>query len=153
MLPIEFTKIVESTVMQLPKVDLAFGLGDFAGTIAFVVSVFTFYISHTRASKSEQIKTSRYMWERINVKFDKIREIAETKRWDKSGQIDIPLKIIWPVVDEIDYFAYLILRGEIKNKFVLGYYKTRLSQYIESILKYYTPADNRYQLYEDYELL
>jgi hypothetical protein len=147
MIPIAFTKIVESTVMQLPQVDLALGLG----TIALVVSAFTFYISHTRASKNEQMKMSRCMWECINVKFDKIREIAETKGWDKSGHIDIPLKIVWPVVDEIDYFAYLILSGEIKDKVVLGYYKTRLSQYIESILKYYTPADNRYQLYEDYE--
>lgn len=91
------------------------------------------------------------MWERINVRLDKIQEIANTKEWNKLGQKDIELKDLWPVVREIDYFAYLILVSEIKDKVVLDYYKTPLSQYIENILKYYTPADNRYQLYEDYE--
>lgn len=134
----------------LPILDFLGSLGLFVGAIALIVSVVTFYISHTRTSRSEQIKTSRYLWERIDVKFDKIRENAEIKGWDKSGHIDTPLKIVWPVADEIDYFAYLILHREIKDKVVLDYYKTRLSDYIVSILKYNTPPDNRYQLYEDY---
>lgn len=54
------------------------------------------------------------------------------------------------MVAEIDYFAYLILSGEIKDKVVLGYYKTPLSQHIESILNYNTFADQRHFLYEDY---
>jgi hypothetical protein len=52
---------------------------------------------------------------------------------------------------DIDYFAHLILTGKIKDKDVLGYYKTPLSQYIENILKYYTSYDQRHDLYEDYE--
>ena len=44
------------------------------------------------------------------------------------------------MVREIDYFAYLIVVDEIKDKVVLNYYKTPLSQYINSILKYYTIA-------------
>ena len=50
---------------------------------------------------------------------------------------------------DIDYFAHLILTGKIKDKDVLGYYKTPLSQYIENILKYYTSYDQRHDLYED----
>ncbi|MGI8834509.1 MAG: hypothetical protein ACR2IS_17965 [Nitrososphaeraceae archaeon] len=55
------------------------------------------------------------------------------------------------MVREIDYFAYLILSGEIKDKIVLDYYKTPFSQYIDSILKYYTPPNQRHFLYKDYE--
>lgn len=83
------------------------------------------------------------MWERINVRLDKIQEIANTKEWNKLGQKDIELKDLWPVVREIDYFAYLIVVDEIKDKVVLNYYKTPLSQYINSILKYYTPPEQR----------
>jgi hypothetical protein len=67
-----------------------------------------------------------------------------------SSQKDVPLKKLWSLVREIDYFAYLILIGEIKDKDVLRYYKVPLSQYIENILKYYAPADQRYYLYLDY---
>lgn len=91
------------------------------------------------------------MWERINVRLDKIQEIANTKEWNKLGQKDIELKDLWPVVREIDYFAYLIVVDEIKDKVVLNYYKTPLSQYINSILKYYTPLEQREYLYRDYE--
>jgi hypothetical protein len=91
------------------------------------------------------------MWERINVRLDKIQEIANTKEWNKLGQKDIELKDLWPVVREIDYFAYLIVVDEIKDKVVLNYYKTPLSQYINSILKYYTPPEQREYLYRDYE--
>ena len=82
------------------------------------------------------------MWERINVRLDEIQEIANTKEWNKLGQKDIELKDLWPVVREIDYLAYLILNDEIKDKIVLDYYKTPLSQYIDNILKYYTPLNN-----------
>ena len=89
------------------------------------------------------------MWERINVRLDKIQEIANTKEWNKLGQKDIELKDLWPVVREIDYFAYLIVLDEIKDKVVLNYYKTPLSQYINSLLKHYTPPEQR--VYRDYE--
>jgi hypothetical protein len=62
------------------------------------------------------------MWERINVRLDKIQEIANTKEWNKLGQKDIELKDLWPVVREIDYFAYLIVVDGIKDKVVLNYY-------------------------------
>lgn len=147
MIPIAFVTMVESTIIQLPPVDLAVVIA--AGALA--VSVYTFFITHTYTSRREQIKTSRYMWERIYGRFDEVQEIANNKGWNKSSQIDIPLKILWPVVREIDYFGYLILIEEISDKDVLDYYKPPLSQYIESILKYYLPASQHYQLYEDYE--
>jgi hypothetical protein len=106
-------------MIPIPQVDL----GEITGIIALVVSGFAVYISHFYTSRREQIKTSRYMWERINVRLDKIQEITNTKEWNKLGQKDIELKDLWSVVREIDYFAYLIVVGEISDKVVLGYYK------------------------------
>jgi hypothetical protein len=124
-------------------------LGDVATAIAVIVSANTFYISRTRASRSEQTKTSRDKWACIIERFDKAREISKTgKRDQQTGHVIIQ-DILWSVVAEIDYFAYVILSGEIKDRFVLGYYKTLLSQYIESIINYHTFADQRHFLYED----
>jgi hypothetical protein len=154
-MPIAFVAIVESMVMQLPHVDLTFILGVTTVTIALIaliVSVVTFYISHTRASRSEQIKMSWDLWERINEKYDRIREGVGTKEWpkDKSGYVAVPTHMVWSLIRKIDFLAYLILVEYIKDEEVLRYYKTYLSQYIEAILKYYTPPDRRYQVYEEY---
>jgi hypothetical protein len=115
----QFAHLVFGYMIPIPQVDL----GEITGIIALVVSGFAVYISHFYTSRREQIKTSRYMWERINVRLDKIQEIANTKEWNKLGQKDIELKDLWSVVREIDYFAYLIVVGEISDKVVLGYYK------------------------------
>ena len=111
---------VESMVMQLPPVDLAIVIA--AGAIA--VSVYTFYISHTHIGR-EQIKTSRYLWERVNEKYDPITEIGRSRVW--VGIIDVPWVMLRSVVGEIDYFAYLILVDELQDgpgsssMFQLGY--------------------------------
>jgi hypothetical protein len=131
--------------------DFTFSLGDIAAAIALVVAAITFYISHTQASRHEQIKTSMYMWERINVKYDMIR--AESKGWEeyrKSGHMGVPTDMLWSLIREIDYFAHLILSGVVKDEVVQPYYKKYLSLYIRAVLRYYTPPDQRYQVYEEY---
>jgi hypothetical protein len=48
------------------------------------------------------------MWARIIERFDKVREISKTGNRDQqSGHVIIPQDILWSVVTEIDYFAYL----------------------------------------------
>jgi uncharacterized membrane protein len=74
MIPIAFVTMVESMVMQLPPVDLVV-VGIVIAAVSLAVSVYTFYISHTRTLRSEQTNTSRYLWERINEKYDPIVEI------------------------------------------------------------------------------
>lgn len=130
--------------------DFTFSLGDIAAAIALVVAAVTFYISYTQSSRHEQIKTSMYMWERINVKYDKIKEIAHTKKRNKWGGKDVPTDMVWSLFREIDYFAHLILSGVIKDEVVQPYYKIYLSLYIEATLRYYWPPDQRYQVYEEY---
>lgn len=167
MLPIAIATIVESTFKQLPQVDLTFGIGDIVGSIALLVSAFTFYISYTRASQSEQIRTTRDIWAGIIEKVDKfvkererikeLREIEEQEHlahqqkydeFEKAGEgtkefkgppLPPPflfefLRAALPVIMEIDYFAYLILNDEIKDKVVLGYYKEQLTILIGGML-------------------
>ena len=139
-------------VMQLSQdLTITFILSFGLGVAAILFSYYNFRVSRARTSKSEQIKISRDLWEHITEKFDKIQEIANTKEWNKIGQKDVELKDLWTLVREINYFAYLILIGEIKDDTVLNYYKKPLSDYVDSILRYYTPPNQRDFLYEDYE--
>jgi hypothetical protein len=111
---------------HLPQVDFTFGVGDIVGSIALLVSAFTFYIAHTQASQSEQIKTCKDLWASINEKLDQAYDLKE--KGADSKEVDTPLTL---AVDELDYFAYLVLRGEIKDKVVLDYYKNKFITYIE----------------------
>ena len=127
---------------QLPQVDFTFGIGDIVGSIALLVSVFTFYISHTQASQSEQIKASREIWSDIARKFDEVLE--KIKHIKNQGEQNLEVqRIIGPVFNEIDYFAYLILKDEIKDKVVLDYYKEKLRRRIGWILSALSPRPRR----------
>jgi hypothetical protein len=159
MIPMTFATLVENmsnplhqvVTEHLPQVEviLTFSIA----VVALVLSTYNAHINRARTSRSEQIKTSRDVWVRINEKFDPIREIARKKGWSKSGRIDVPMHLVWSLVAEIDYFAYLILYGEINDKVVLDYYSGPLSHYIESIMKYYASADDRYFLSDDFRNL
>ena len=46
---------------------------------AILFSYYNFRVSRARTSKSEQIKTSRDLWERINEKYDPIIEIGRSQ--------------------------------------------------------------------------
>ena len=109
----------------VPQIDI----GDIAASIALVIAIVTFYISYARISRSEQIKTSEDLWQRINEKYAPIIDIGRSKGWPKdgSGIVNVPWPMVNSLVDEIDYFAFLILMGEIKDEKVLHYYKPRLS--------------------------
>lgn len=108
--------------------------------------------SVTQASHFEQIKTSRYLWERINEKYDPIIKIGRSKGWpkDKSGIIDVGWEMLSPLVEEIDYFAYLVLLNQIKDEKVLGYYRGRLSEDIKVIMRHYASPNIRHDLRDQY---
>lgn len=142
---------LEIMIMQFPQ-EFTFILTFSLGAIALILSYYNFRVNRARTSRSEQIKTSRDLWQLINDKYDPIIEITRNKGWpaDKSGHIVVPWAMLSSLAREIDYFAYLVLIDEIKDKGVLNYYKKPLSDYIESILKYYTSPDERHDLYEGY---
>src|SRR5918995_3074366 len=105
--------------------------------------------SVTQASQREQIKTSRYLWERINEKYDPIIKIGRSQGWpeDGSGIIDVGWEMLSPLVREIDYFAFLVLMDEIRD---VRYYRHRLSGYIATIMRHYASANIRHDLRDQY---
>jgi hypothetical protein len=158
MIPIVFAIIMENATnphqvlsQYLPPVDLTFGIGDIVGAVALLVSAFTFYIAHTQGSQSEQMKISREILAGIAEKNRPIEEIIKKQNVTKDHpQYDVPLDLISPLIFDIDYFAYLILSGEIKDKVVLGYYKDMLSRIIEHLLIFVISDEQKIDLYRNY---
>lgn len=70
--------------------------------VALIVSAYNAHINRIRTLRSEQIKTSRDLWERINEKYDLIIEIGISKGWpkDHSGVIDVPWAMVRSLVGE-----------------------------------------------------
>lgn len=135
---------------QLPLIAFILPFG--VSVVALIISAYNAHINRIRTSRSEQIKTSRDLWERINEKYNPIREIGKSKGWpkDQSGVIDVRWAMVRSLVAEIDYFAYLILMDEIKDEAVLRYYRHHLSSYIEVIMKHYSSPDYRHDLRDQY---
>jgi hypothetical protein len=92
----------------------------------FVAIIVTFYIGHTRSKKSEQIRVSREIWDRIDAQ----EEIFEKMTMeDMSSSIDNRMKLIKAIdslTNELDYFVYLVEKDDIKNSIVREYYRKRL---------------------------
>jgi hypothetical protein len=140
-------------VMQLSQdLTITFILSFGLGLAAILFSYYNFRVSRARTSKSEQIKTSRDLWERINEKYDPIIEIGRSQGWPNNGSgiIDVPWPMIRSLVMEIDYFAHLILMDEIKDETALRYYRHHLSSYIETIMRHYASPDYRHDLRDQY---
>jgi hypothetical protein len=93
----------------------------------FVAIIVTFYIGHTRSKKSEQIRVSREIWDRIDAQ----EEIFEKMTMeDMSSSIDNRMKLIKAIdslTNELDYFVYLVEKDDIKNSIVREYYRRKIS--------------------------
>jgi hypothetical protein len=118
------------------------------GVVALVLSTYSFHINRARTSLSEQIKTSRDAWVRINEKYDLI--IAIMRSEDKSAFTDDPWKMLRPLAWDIDYFAFLVIAGEIRDATLLSYYRPALSGYIEAIMRNYATPTIRHDLHEEF---
>ena len=73
----------------------------------------------------------------------------ERQREDRENQ-DIDFEKVWPFLAEIDYVAYLIVRGEIKDKVVVGYYRNQITGIIEYLLRKYGPTYQRLTMNNSY---
>ena len=104
--------------------------------------------SVTRESLSEQIKTSRDVWVRINEKYDPIIEIMRSE--DQSTFTEDRWKKLRPLAWDINYFAFLVIVGEIRDATLLSYYRPALSGYIEAIMRNYATPTIRHDLREEF---
>jgi hypothetical protein len=139
--------------IDISSLDLGDLIGAVIASIALIVSAYTFYISHTQASQSEQIKTSRDIWAIIAEKYNKYNEerMEYNKKQgnpeDESEVSEILIKRRQRYRDllaEIDYFAYLILSGEIKDKVVLPYYEGLLGDMVSKMRTISSTDDRRF---------
>lgn len=148
MIPISFAIVTEGMTKQLSQ-DYTFFLTIGLGVVALVLSYYNFETTRTRTSLSEQIKTSRDVWVRINEKYDPIIQIMRSE--DRSGFTVDPWKKLRPLAWDIDYFAFLIITGEIRDATLLSYYRPALSGYIEAIMRNYaTTPTIRHDLREEF---
>jgi hypothetical protein len=127
MISILFAIIVESMFKQIPQIDITFGIGDIVGSIALIVSAFTFYISHSQASQSEQIRTSRDLWIGIKGRVNEMRVRYDNAHKKLDNLENANPDDVEDCISEIEYFAYLILKGEITDDKVLDYYKNKIT--------------------------
>jgi hypothetical protein len=77
-------------------------------------------LGHTRAKKSEEIRISREIWDRIDP------QVRIIERWTGSGDSLPPMNALDSLMNELDYFVYLTENGEIKDPTIREYYRKRL---------------------------
>jgi hypothetical protein len=89
-----------------------------------VISLTISYISHARTKKSEEIRISREIWDRIDVHEGIIEKwtIEDQNRENNMKMINA----IDSLINEMDYFVYLTENREIKDSIVREYYRKRL---------------------------
>jgi hypothetical protein len=152
MLPIMTVTIVESVPNPLHQLvsehQVELILTASIAIAALVLSAYNAHINHVRISRSEQIKLSREVWVRINEKYDPIIEIMRSE--DQSRFTEDRWNMLRPLAWDIDYFAFLIITGEIKDETLVSYYRLALSGYIEAIMRDYATADDRESLRNEY---
>src|SRR5689334_11928612 len=89
-----------------------------------VISLTISYINYARTKKSEEIRISREIWDRI----DAHEGIIE--KWTIGDQnTENNMKMINAMdslINEMDYFVYLTENREIKDSIVREYYRKRL---------------------------
>jgi hypothetical protein len=92
--------------------------------ISLLISTVIFYINHTRTKKSEEIRLSREIWDRIDAREDII------EKWtvgDQSNESTMNMiNAMDSLTNEINYFVYLMENGEINKSVVREYYRKRL---------------------------
>src|SRR5689334_1699762 len=98
-------------------------ISDIAAIAAIISSAIIFYLGYNRKSKSEQIKISREVMDRINSKFRMFLETKPRHIRDADGkEIRITLNAITDVCSEIEFFDYYLLgMHEIKDRKIKDY--------------------------------
>jgi len=100
-----------------------FAVSDIAAIGALIASPLIFWFGYSRTRRSEQIKISRELMDRIDVKLQKFKEIAlplgPLKHDVKEREVFIIA--IDGLLREIEYFSYLLKIDEIRDENILRY--------------------------------
>jgi hypothetical protein len=105
-------------------------ISDIAGIAALISSALIFYFGYSRTRKSEQIKISREVTDRIDVKSRRLTEIA---RFKTKEDVIPTLNATDDLLSEIEYFGYLLWIREIRDENILIYCIPRINQEFRSV--------------------
>ena len=75
--------------------------------IALLVTAFTFYISHTRSKKSEQVRNSREIWDRIESQEEIFETVSTADLGSNADNRARMIKTLNSLQNELNYFVYL----------------------------------------------
>lgn len=99
------------------------GLSDILAIAAVVTSVSLFNVGHTRSKKSDQIRISREIWDRIETQENIIEGWTTEDPVLRDGMEVVramdSLKTSWNIL-------YIINQGEIRELFITEYYQKKL---------------------------
>lgn len=104
---------------------------DIVAVVALVVSTMSLmisYISHAGIKKSEEIRISREIWDRIDAHegiIEKWMEMIITGDHNKEDNMKM-INAMDSLTNEVDYFVYLTENREINDSVVRDYYRKRL---------------------------
>jgi hypothetical protein len=117
------------------------GLSDILAIVALGVSTSLFYVGHTRSKKSDQIRISRDIWDRIETQEHIIEGWTVEDPVLRDGMKVV--RAMDSLKNELDYFVYLIEEDEIKEPYITEYYRKKLFEIyatMSSINKKYPDA-------------
>jgi trans-2-enoyl-CoA reductase len=105
----------------------ALAVSDILAVAALAVSVISLGVSYTtlrRTKKSEEIRISREIWDRIDAHEGIIEKWTLGDHSDEDNRKAIGA--IDSLINEMDYFVYLTENREIEDPVVRDYYRKRL---------------------------
>jgi len=122
-------------------------IGDIAAIGALIASPLIFYFGYIRTRKSEQIETAREFMDRIYTKTQGIRELGKPPAYPGKGEyleqherekpninwIKKYRQLLRQLLDEIEYFSYLVKKHEIEDKNILDYYAPKVYATLQSV--------------------
>src|SRR5919106_3390043 len=123
---------------------------DIISIIALVASVtvpvIIFHFTQTRNKRSEQVRICREIWDGIGIQNRSIHDWPLLETEDRK-----PLKKYMEYLkNDLSYFVFFVEKGEIEDRNVLEYYRTRISE-VERNIKKITSMGSAYADIRNYE--
>jgi hypothetical protein len=123
-----------------------------------VVPALLFYFGHTRSKKSEQIRISREIWDRIETQYHIIKTwtlLKEPVRQSMESRIGLK-RARGTLRNELGYLVRLVEEDEIQEPFIFEYYQEKLFDIhfiAKSIGKWYADIRGYREMQEILELV
>jgi hypothetical protein len=130
-----------------------FSIGEIVAIGALIASTLIFWFGYSRTRKSEQIKIAREVMDNIERRrltvIDLFNTISTLIDENKDIDEEIIKKIrlaVAEILEDIEYFTYLIENHEIEDKLVVKYYHPKIRRTLDWLIRASKTLDNRSSL-------